>query len=132
MKLHLSGVCYLLALLSACSSGGEEEHTNVPEIPGKQIPITLNCVASTVNGNAQANASTRVTDWGYESEDQIGLYVVSYNGTTPGTLKDNGNHVDNMRFTYNGTWTPDKEILSIVPLWFHRPWKPERCFSVLR
>lgn len=109
MKLHLSGVCYLLALLSACSSG-EEEQTKVPEAPVKQIPITLNCVASTANANAQANAGTRVTDWGYESRDEIGLYVVNYNGTTPGALKNNGNHVDNMRFTYNGTWTPDKEI----------------------
>lgn len=35
---------------------------------------------------------------------------MNYNGTTPGALKNNGNHVDNMRFTYNGTWTPDKEI----------------------
>lgn len=110
MKLHLLGVSCLLALLSACSSG-EEEQTKIPEVPStKQIPITLNCVASTTSTNEMANAGTRVTDWGYESQDKIGLYVVNYNGTTPGTLQNNGNHVNNMRFTYNGTWTPDNEI----------------------
>ncbi len=39
MKLHLLGASCLLALLSACSSG-EEEQTKIPEIPSaKQIPI---------------------------------------------------------------------------------------------
>lgn len=110
MKLHLLGASCLLALLSACSSG-EEEQTKIPEIPSaKQIPITLNCVASTTSANEKANVGTRVTDWGYESQDKIGLYVVNYNGTTPGTLQNNGNHVNNMRFTYNGTWTLDNEI----------------------
>ncbi|WP_278718727.1 fimbrillin family protein, partial [Bacteroides caecimuris] len=111
MKLHLLGGSCLLALLSACSSG-EEEQIKIPEVPVKQIPITLNCVASNASVNADESVHTRITDWGYESQDKIGLYVVNYNGTTPGTLQNNGNHVNNMRFTYgsNGTWSPDKEI----------------------
>lgn len=109
MKLHLLGGSCILALLSACSAG-EEEQTKTPEVPVKQIPITLNCVASNTNVNTIDGVHTRVTDWGYESQDKIGLYVVNYNGTTPGTLQNNGNHVNNMRFTYDGTWTPDKEI----------------------
>lgn len=53
---------------------------------------------------------TRATDYGFESGDCVGLYVVNYSGSTPGSLATTGNHVDNMRFTYNGTWTPDKVI----------------------
>lgn len=57
MKLHLLGASCLLALLSACSSG-EEEQTKIPEIPSaKQIPITLNCVASTTSANGIATAT---------------------------------------------------------------------------
>lgn len=89
----------LIALFSACSSGEEEQATN-QENPDKIIPITLNCGI----GNARA------TDYGYEAKDEIGLYVVNYNGSSPGNLQNSGNHVDNMRFTYNGAWTPDKEI----------------------
>lgn len=53
---------------------------------------------------------SRATDYGFESGDCIGLYVVNYSGSTPGSLANMGNHVDNMRFTYNGTWTPDKVV----------------------
>ncbi|MDE5849900.1 MAG: fimbrillin family protein [Muribaculaceae bacterium] len=53
---------------------------------------------------------TRATDYGFETGDRVGLYVVNYSGSTPGTLANMGNHVDNMRFTYNGTWTPDTQI----------------------
>lgn len=55
-------------------------------------------------------AESRATDYGFENGDKIGLFVVNYNGSTPGTLKGTGNYVDNMRFTYNGTWTPDSPI----------------------
>ncbi len=110
MKLHLLVGSCILVLLCACSAG-EEEQPKQPETPSvKRIPITLNCVASNTNVNAIEGVHTRVTDWGYENQDKIGLYVVNYNGTTPGTLQNSGNHVDNMRFTYDGTWTPDKEI----------------------
>lgn len=110
MKLRLLGVYCFLALLSGACSSGEEEPQQIPETPVKKIPITLNCVANTTNATSKANVSTRVTDWGYESQDQIGLYVVNYNGTAPGTLQSSGNHVNNMRFTYDGSWTPDQEI----------------------
>lgn len=110
MKLHLLVGSCILVLLYACSAG-EEEQPKQPETPSvKRIPITLNCMASNTNVNAIEGVHTRVTDWGYENQDKIGLYVVNYNGTTPGTLQNSGNHVDNMRFTYDGTWTPDKEI----------------------
>lgn len=95
------GVSCFLALASACSSGEEEGPTKVPEIPVKQIPITLSC---------GVNTNTRVTDYGYEAQDKIGLFVVNYNGEIPGVLQNTGNYVHNMRFTYNSTWKPDTDI----------------------
>ena len=55
-------------------------------------------------------AMTRATDYGFETGDRVGLYVVNYSGSTSGSLANTGNHVDNMRFTYDGTWTPDQII----------------------
>lgn len=55
-------------------------------------------------------AITRATDYGFETGDQVGLYVVNYKDSNPGSLVSTGNHVDNMRFTYSGTWTPDQTI----------------------
>lgn len=57
-----------------------------------------------------SQSATRVTDNSYESGDKIGLYVVNYNGSTAGTPATSGNHVDNMSFTYNGSWTPASPI----------------------
>lgn len=54
---------------------------------------------------------SKVTDTSYESGDRTGVYVVNYTESgEPGVLAANGNHIDNMRFTYSGSWTPDKEI----------------------
>ena len=35
---------------------------------------------------------------------------MNYNEGTPGVLANSGNHVDNMRFTYSGVWTPDTPV----------------------
>lgn len=55
--------------------------------------------------------ASRVSDTGFDNADHIGLYVVNHNadGSSPSLLAK-GNHVDNMRFTYSGTWTPDTPI----------------------
>lgn len=96
-------ICLIAALISSCSSGGNDEPIPpTPEPPiTEKIPITLNCGVST---------TTRATDTGYDNGDRIGLYVVNYNGGTAGALQQNGNHVDNMRFAYDGKWTPDTPI----------------------
>lgn len=92
--------CLLAILLAGCSSGGDDSITPTPDVPeATKIPISLNC-----------GINTRVTDTGYDANDKIGLYVVNYDGSTAGTLLQSGNHVDNMCFTYNGTWTPASTI----------------------
>lgn len=95
-------ICLITVFLGGCSSESNEEDPIPPTPPVVQkVPISLNCGLS---------AATRATDTGYDRGDRIGLYVVNYNGSTPGTLLQNGNHVDNMRFTYDGTWTSASTI----------------------
>lgn len=57
-----------------------------------------------------AVSDSRATDTGFDAGDVVGLYVVNYRNNAPGTLAASGNHVDNMAFTYNGTWTPANPI----------------------
>lgn len=90
----------LCALFTSCSKGSEGIVPDPvpPSIESKKIPISI------------STQITRATDTDFESDDKVGLYVVNYNGSTPGALVSSGNHVDNMRFTYSGSWTPDEEI----------------------
>lgn len=101
MKKGNWAMAILLFTVVGCSSGGDDSPPEVipPTPPTKLIPISLSC-----------GITSRATDSGFESNDRIGLYVVNWNGDTPGTLQLTGNHIDNMRFTYNGTWVSDKEI----------------------
>ena len=56
--------------------------------------------------------ATRVTTDGFCVGDAIGLYIVNYDGETPGTLKVEDNQADNVRFTYNDErlWVSDYDI----------------------
>lgn len=56
---------------------------------------------------------TRVCDNGFCDGDVMGVYVVDYNGGTPGTLKPRGNRCDNVRHTFdeaNNQWEPAYDI----------------------
>lgn len=98
-SLLLTFVCFLLS----CGSGDEPElpdpKPNEPIVETK-IPITISLYDS----------GTRATDASYETGDAVGVYVVNYTGTTPGTLTNTGNHVDNMRFINGAQWVPDQTI----------------------
>ena len=96
---------FLLGFAS-CSSepeqpGGNPEPTPTPTppAPGEKIEILISPALQ-----------SRATDYGFEQNDRIGLYVVTYDGATAGALKNSGNHVDNMGFTYSGSWTADTPI----------------------
>jgi hypothetical protein len=91
----------LLLALSSCSSGGGNNSNPdpAPNTEVKKIPINLSC-----------GITTRATDTGYETNDKIGLYVVNFENGSSATMKQTGNHVDNMCFTYSGTWTPATPI----------------------
>lgn len=103
-SLCLAGIGGLM-LLAGCSKGSGENIIPPPEPnptpdPEERMEIRIN----------PSPGHTKANDFGFETGDCIGLYVVNYNGDTPGLLSDSGNHVDNMRFTYSGTWTPDSKI----------------------
>lgn len=100
-KFFLNSIFLSSLALVACSKSSENNIIPTPDPtpnPGGKMEIKI------------SPAMTRATDYGFETNDCIGLFVVNYNGTTPGTLLNTGNHVDNMRFTYTGTWTPDTPI----------------------
>ena len=56
--------------------------------------------------------ASRVTTDGFCTGDEVGVYVVNYDGETPGTLKLEGNQADNVRFAYNenGDWVSDYDV----------------------
>lgn len=47
--------------------------------------------------------TTRANDQGFADGDQMGVYIVDYDGDIPGTLLNRGNRADNLRFTLDET-----------------------------
>ena len=88
-------------LCIGCSKkeGGE---TPAPEKPTPEKPAE----PTKIPINVATSMWTRATDSAFELNDQVGIYVVNFNGETAGTLSSSGNHIDNMCFTYSGSWTP--------------------------
>ena len=82
-------VCALM--LSACSEerfdfpGGESSDKNIIALAGQ---ITQEC-------------TTRANDDGFADGDVMGVYIVDYQGTQPGTLQSSGNRGDNVRHTFD-------------------------------
>lgn len=55
----------------------------------------------TLSGEIEQIAVTRVNDNGFADGDVMGVYIVDYNGNTPGTLQSDGNRADNVRHTFD-------------------------------
>ena len=95
MKHLFFAACSILAL-AACSGSGSDDPVSPTPTPGKKLPI-----------NISTNLNTRVMGNAFETGDKIGLFVVNHKQDgSAGSLAVTGNHVDNMQYTYNGTWTP--------------------------
>lgn len=85
-------------ILAGCAdgnlSGGSE--------PGEQgAPISI-------LGTISQEYLTRADDGGFAHGDAIGVYVVDYSNSAPGSLAPSGNHADNVKFTYSesdGSWS---------------------------
>lgn len=60
----------------------------------------------------QHPASKVAVDEGFCTGDVVGVYLVNYDGATPGTLKVEDNQADNVRFTFNanGEWVSEYDI----------------------
>lgn len=66
-----------------------------------------------IYGEVHQQPATRVAvDDGFCTGDVVGVYIVNYDGATPGTLKVEDNQADNVRFTFNenGDWVSDYDI----------------------
>lgn len=90
------------SILSSCSSKSEVPEPTPDPTPGvqSQIPINLS-----ISNNTRANDDT------FETDDEVGVYVVNYTDGTAGTLALSGNQADNMRFTFrDNAWIPDNAI----------------------
>ena len=54
-----------------------------------------------LSGEIDQLSVTRVNDNGFCDGDVMGVYIVDYDGTTPGTLQVSGNRGDNVRHTFD-------------------------------
>ena len=89
-----------IAITSCSSVGNDTEEEPVTPPTKKEIKISTN-----------VSGITRATDTGFDTNDKCGLYVVNHGiDNSSNALKATGNHVNNMRFIYSGTWTPDTPI----------------------
>lgn len=115
--LYLALIVLSLAGTAACSGEPDQPDSSVitppspaPPAPGPgddNPPAPAEKVEIKINPSV---AGSRATDTGFEQGDRIGLFVVNNNGNQAGTLQSTGNHVDNMRFTYSGSWAPDSPV----------------------
>ena len=110
------------ALLMASCSDMADEGIQLPE---EALKIQI-------DGGIDQQYLSRVNDGGFCGGDQIGLYGVNYTdkNTQPGTLKDEGNQVDNIRYTLDeetGAWqssTPAyyKDLNTHIDLYAYYPY----------
>lgn len=86
----LTLIIVTLVVLGSCKK--TEEPAPVPE--QELVPIQI------------ATAVTRATDYAFETGDNVGLFVIN----EPKNLQIRGNHVDNCKFTFDGTkWNAGEE-----------------------
>lgn len=67
----------------------------------------------TLSGEIDQLAVTRANDSGFADGDVIGVYIVDYDGNTPGTLLAKGNRGDNVRHTFDEAaykWTSAYDV----------------------
>ena len=55
----------------------------------------------TLSGEIEQVAATRVNDSGFCDGDEIGVYIVDYQGSTPGALQASGNRGNNVKHTFD-------------------------------
>ena len=98
---YLMAYLILPITITSCSSEVNETGENPVTPPTKrEIKISTN-----------VSGITRATDTGFDTNDKCGLSVVNRGiDDSSNALKATGNHVNNMRFTYSGTWTPATPI----------------------
>ena len=110
-----------VALMASCAldEGGFEPQTQDAE----KKPIVI-------AGRINQEYETRANDEGFCNGDVVGIYIVDYDGDTPGTLQNEGNRADNLRFTFDEAaykWVPAYEVYwkdkkTHIDLYGYYPW----------
>ena len=98
----------LMALMLATAFWACTDDTFGPDgsQAGNGRPILL-------SGEIEQVATTRVNDSGFCDGDEIGVYIVDYQGNTPGTLQNSGNRGTNVKHTYdeaNNRWNSAYDV----------------------
>lgn len=89
--------------MTACSLDDPQFEAQIPE----ETPYKVSIYSEILQQPA-----TRVTTDGFCTGDEVGIYLVNYDGTVPGTLKLEDNQADNVKFTYSetGEWVSEYDI----------------------
>lgn len=92
-----------LLLTQACSFEEMKVEPDVPQEGTYKVQI---------HSDIYQQPATKVTTDGFCTGDEVGVYLVNYDGEIPGTLKLEDNQADNVRFTYNesGDWVSEYDI----------------------
>ena len=106
IKIKSNQYKFLIYIITAClvMTGCSDDLFSGDDSRGSGNRITL-------SGEIDQLAVTRVN--GFADGDVMGVYIVDYNGNTPGTLLSSGNHADNVRHTYdaaNAKWNSSFDI----------------------
>lgn len=100
---------YIASLLALMAIGCAKE--NVETKPDGPNDVEVGKI--TLSSSIEQVYQTRVNDNGFADGDRIGIYVVDYDGETPGTLKTSGNRADNVWHKYHESthsWEPARDI----------------------
>lgn len=99
----ITAVAAMIGLAACCL-----EEDNLKPEPANDDPGLI-----TIAGEISQIYQTRANDSGFADKDQIGVYIVDYDGSKAGTLENNGNRADNVRFTFDEDaykWTSEHDI----------------------
>lgn len=85
---------------------------DVEVLPPAPTPEVGTSYKVTIEGSIDQRDNTRVDDSGFCTGDVVGLYLVNYDGDTPGTLMLEDNQADNVKFTLaeDGTWNSEYDV----------------------
>ena len=102
-QLYYAMVATALILTQSCSFEESDIKPDIPQDAAYKVQIY---------NEINQQPATKVTTDGFCTGDEVGVYLVNYDGQTPGSLKVEGNQADNVRFTFNenGDWVSDYDI----------------------
>ena len=93
----------VLAAVQGCNFDESGLRPETPQVASYKVEI---------NSEIHQQPATKVTIDGFCTGDEVGVYLVNYDGETPGKLKVEDNQADNVKFRYDesGNWVSEYDI----------------------